>query len=76
VISPGVYIGPEAEVEDSIIMHGTQIGAGCRIRRVLIDKNVAITPGKSVGYDTDQDSQHFMLSETGIVLIPKDFKLL
>jgi glucose-1-phosphate adenylyltransferase len=75
VISPGVYIGPDAEVEDSIIMHGTRIGAGCRIRRALIDKNVIIGPGKSVGYETDQDSQHFMISETGIVLIPKDFKL-
>jgi len=76
VISPGVYIGPEAEVEDSIIMHGTRIGAGCRIRRALIDKNVVISPDKSVGCDAGQDSQHFMISEKGIVLIPKDFKLL
>ena len=76
VISPGVYIGPAAEVEDSIIMHGTHIGAGCRIRRSLIDKNVSIAPGKTIGYEPEQDSQHFMISENGIVLIPKDFKFL
>ncbi|MEA1997397.1 MAG: glucose-1-phosphate adenylyltransferase [Gemmatimonadota bacterium] len=75
VLSPGVYVGPEAVVEDSIIMHGTRIGAGCRVRRAVIDKYVRISDGRSVGFDTEKDSRYFQLSEeNGLVLIPRDFR--
>ncbi|MBW7995991.1 MAG: glucose-1-phosphate adenylyltransferase [Candidatus Glassbacteria bacterium] len=75
VLSPGVYIGPGAEVEDSIIMHRTRIGANCRVRRALIDQDVVISPGRKVGLNPQHDSEHFILSDSGIVLVPKGFKL-
>ena len=74
ILSPQVYLGPEAVVEDSIIMHNTYIGAGCRIRRAVIDKHVLIPPGKSVGHDPEEDRRHFQISESGLVLIPKGFR--
>jgi len=73
VISPGVYVGPDAVVEDSIIMHGTHIGAGCRVRCAVIDKNVRISPKRTVGHNHDEDIRFFELSESGLVLIPKEF---
>ncbi len=75
VLSPGVYIAPGAEVEDSIIMHRTRIGPNCRVRRALIDQDVEIAPARTVGHDSQRDRKHFMLSESGIVLVPKGFRL-
>jgi len=75
VLSPGVYIGPDAEVEDSIIFEGTRIGSGCRIRRSLMDKRVVIADGRSVGHEPEKDREHFMVSDTGIVLVPKEYRL-
>ena len=75
VLSPGVHIGPDALVEDSIIMDNTNIGGNCKVRRAVIDKQAKIDPGKTVGYNPEQDSRHFMLSESGLVLIPKGFEL-
>ena len=75
VLSPGVYIGPGAEVEDSIIMHRSRIGPNCRVRNALIDQDVIFAPGREVGHNPDRDSEHFMLSQSGIVLVPKGFRL-
>ncbi|HLA39267.1 MAG TPA: glucose-1-phosphate adenylyltransferase [Candidatus Glassbacteria bacterium] len=75
VLSPGVYIGPDAEVEDSIIFDGTRIGAGCRIRRALIDKRVEIGAGRTLGHEPEKDREHFMVSDSGIVLVPKEYRL-
>jgi glucose-1-phosphate adenylyltransferase len=75
VLSPGVYIAPGAEVEDSIIMHRTRIGANCRVRRTLIDQDVNIGPARTVGHDQQRDREHFMISASGIVLVPKGYRL-
>lgn len=74
VLSPGVYVGPGTVVEDSIIMHNTHIGAGCHVRRAVIDKKVRLSPARRIGYDPEEDSQFFLISESGLVLIPKDFE--
>ncbi len=75
VLSPGVHIAPGAQVEDSIIMHRTRIGTNCRVRRALIDQDVVIAPARTVGHDNDRDRGHFMISESGIVLVPKGYRL-
>jgi len=75
VLSPGVYVEPNALVEDSVIMHRTHIGARCRVRRAVIDQDVNLSAGSTVGYDRQEDLRHFQLSETGLVLIPKGYRL-
>jgi glucose-1-phosphate adenylyltransferase len=75
ILSPGVHIAPGAQVEDSIIMHRTRVGENCRVRRALIDQDVVIAPGRTVGHDDQRDREHFMISESGIVLVPKSFRL-
>ena len=75
VLSPGVRVGPNAVVEDSVIMHRTQISARCRVHRAVIDQDVYLSEGTSVGFDSEEDQRHFQLSETGLVLIPKGYRL-
>ena len=71
VLSPKVYVHSWAEVDDSVLMDGVDVGRHCRIRRAIIDKGVAIPPGTVIGYDLEQDRTRFTVTESGIVVIPK-----
>ena len=40
-----VTINPGAIVENCVIMNDAVIGAGCKLKYVVMDKNVTVTPG-------------------------------
>ncbi len=71
ILSPGVHLHSYAEVEDSILMHGADIGRGAVVRRAIVDKDVRIAPGAKIGVDLDADRERFKVSAGGIVVIPK-----
>lgn len=71
IISPGVHIAASAEIQDSILLEGTQIGRGARIRRTIIDKFSRIPDHFVIGYNKKKDAQNFMISEEGIRVVPK-----
>jgi glucose-1-phosphate adenylyltransferase len=71
VLSPRVCVHSWAQVEDSVLMDGVDIGRHCKIRRAIIDKGVAIPPHTVIGYDAEQDRARFTVTESGIVVIPK-----
>ncbi len=72
VISPHVRINSYSRVEESIIMHGVNIGRHAKIRRAIIDKNVIIPAGCEIGYDPDHDrARGFFVTDSGITVIPK-----
>ena len=48
VIFREVDIDEGAEVRDSIVMQGSRIGAGAKIRYAILDKNVIIKPGTNL----------------------------
>ena len=72
VISSRVVIESGTCVESSVIMDGSVIGAGSRIRNTIIDKNVNVPPGTEIGFDTRADSRHFTVTDSGLVVIPKE----
>lgn len=49
VLSPGVYVGPGAIVQDSIVMNDTWIGPGAVLDKTVVDKDVTIGAGAIVG---------------------------
>jgi glucose-1-phosphate adenylyltransferase len=72
MLSYDCFIHAGAEVTDSVILSGCDVGRGAKVRRVLLDKNVHIEPGCVIGYDAAQDRERFpFVTETGIVVIPK-----
>jgi glucose-1-phosphate adenylyltransferase len=72
VLGYDCYVHSDSVVHDSIILNGCDIGAGSRLRRVLLDKNCKIEPGTVIGDNPDEDRQRFpFVTETGIVVIPK-----
>jgi len=71
VLGRNVFIHSWSEVRDSIIMDGVDIGRRCRIRKAIIDKNVHLPAGTVIGYDQEEDRKRYVVSDTGIVIIPK-----
>ncbi|MFA7289042.1 MAG: glucose-1-phosphate adenylyltransferase [Melioribacteraceae bacterium] len=61
-------------VTDSIIFDNCNIGRRTRLRRCIIDKNVTIPEGTEIGFDNEIDKKRFTVSDTGIVIIPKNYK--
>jgi glucose-1-phosphate adenylyltransferase len=59
ILSPGVHLHSYAEVEDSIVMHGAEIGRNAVVRRAIIDKDVRIAPGVTIGVDSEADRERF-----------------
>jgi glucose-1-phosphate adenylyltransferase len=70
VLSPFVHVDSKACVEDSILMKGVKVGKNASIRKAIIDEDITIPPGYRIGYDLDEDSKKFSVTESGIVVIP------
>ncbi|MBN2243982.1 MAG: glucose-1-phosphate adenylyltransferase [Acidobacteria bacterium] len=71
ILSPDVRINSFSLVEDSILFERVNVGRNARIRRAIVDKDVEIPPGFSIGYDLEKDAERFTVTDSGIVVIPK-----
>jgi glucose-1-phosphate adenylyltransferase len=71
VLSPGAHLHSYAEVEDSVLMQGVDVGQRAVVRRAIVDKNVRIAPGAEIGVDPVADRERFTISAGGVVVIPK-----
>jgi glucose-1-phosphate adenylyltransferase len=71
VLHPRVRINSYADVDESILMDGVEIGRHSRIRRTIIDKGVKLPPHTTIGYDLEEDRERFTVTDSGIVVVPK-----
>ena len=72
VVSPDVHVHSYTEIEDSVILDGVQIGRNCRIEKTIIDKNVVVPEGVSIGVDREHDlARGFSVTESGITIVGK-----
>jgi glucose-1-phosphate adenylyltransferase len=71
VLSPGVHLHSYAEVEDSVLMPGVDVGRRAVVRRAILDKNVRVEPGAEIGVDPVADRERFVVSDNGVVVIGK-----
>jgi len=69
VLGRGVRVHAGAVVEDSIIFDSCDIGRRSRVRRAILDKNVRIPPGTTVGFDLECDARSHYVTESGIVVV-------
>ena len=74
ILGSHVKINSYTYITDSIIMDNCDIGRHSRIRRAIIDKNVKVPEGFEIGFDIESDKKRFKVTETGIVVIPKNYK--
>jgi glucose-1-phosphate adenylyltransferase len=72
VLSPGVRVDSWARVERSVILHNTRIGRRAVVRNAILDKNVAVLAGATVGVDKEHDqARGFVVSAGGITVVGK-----
>ena len=71
ILSPGVRVHSRAEVDDSVLLHGVDVGHDSIVRNAIVDKYSRIAPGARVGVDPEADRQRFHMSAGGIVVIGK-----
>jgi glucose-1-phosphate adenylyltransferase len=71
VVFNNVFVHSYCEIDQSILMQGSNIGRGVRLHRVICDKYVTIEDGTVIGTDAAVDAQRFHISPGGVVVIPK-----
>jgi glucose-1-phosphate adenylyltransferase len=76
LLSPGVRVNSFADIEDSILFDGVEVGRHVRIRRAIIDKQVRVPSGTEIGYDPIADRQRgFTVSPGGVVVVARGTQL-
>jgi glucose-1-phosphate adenylyltransferase len=72
IVGPDSRINSYAQVEDSILFEGVDVGRYSKIRRAIIDKGVHIPAGIEIGYDHNLDrSRGFTVTDRGVTVIAK-----
>jgi glucose-1-phosphate adenylyltransferase len=64
-----VKVNSYSTVEDSVLLPNVNIARGCRLRRVIIDKDCEIPEGMVIGENREEDARRFHVSEGGITLV-------
>src|SRR5437773_3645297 len=75
VLSPDVRVNSYTEVDSTIMFSHVNIGRHCRIRRAIIDRDVHIPEGTTIGFDPESDRQKYFVTDTGITVVTRDYSL-
>jgi glucose-1-phosphate adenylyltransferase len=75
LLGPNVKVNSFSYISDSIIMNNCNIGRHARIKKAIIDKNVNIPEGYEIGFNLEEDKKKFTVTESGIVVLPKNMVL-
>ena len=72
VLSPNVRVSSRTLITDSVLLDNVQVGRDCTIRRAILDKDVVITDGASVGVNRERDLERgFTVTDSGITVVTK-----
>lgn len=72
IVSPGVRVHSYALVEDAILFDGVEVGRHAKVRRAIVDKDVIIPAGFTVGWDKQADRARGMaVTDEGITVVAK-----
>jgi glucose-1-phosphate adenylyltransferase len=69
VIGRGCRVHTGAWVENSVLFDNCDIGRHAKVRRAILDKNVRVPPGDTIGYDIEKDRERYHVTDSGIVVV-------
>jgi len=75
ILSPDVRVNSFSEVDSSIMFSHVNVGRHCRIRNAILDRDVHVPEGTTIGYDIEADRQRYFVTETGITVVTRDYSL-
>jgi glucose-1-phosphate adenylyltransferase len=72
VVGPWAITEAGAYISDSVLFDRVRVGEGARLRRAIIDKNVVVADGATIGIDRERDlARGFTVTESGITVVGK-----
>ncbi|WP_043445241.1 glucose-1-phosphate adenylyltransferase [Arthrobacter sp. L77] len=72
ILATDVFIDEAAEVTGSVLLDKVNVGAGAVVRRAIIDKNVRIPAGVTIGVDAELDRRRgFAVTDSGLTIVSK-----
>ena len=72
VVSVGTVAAGGSTITDSVLLDQVQVGLGARVHRAVLDKNVILDDGATVGVDRERDLERgFTVTESGITVVGK-----
>ena len=75
VISPDVRVNSYSEVDQCILFSHVSVGRHCRVRKAIIDRDVHLPEGTTIGYDAEADRQRYFVTDSGIAVVTRDYSL-
>ncbi|MBI3089711.1 MAG: hypothetical protein HYY96_03515 [Candidatus Tectomicrobia bacterium] len=69
VLSPGVRLGANSSLVESVLLEETAVGENCRLSRVILDRGVAIPADTEIGLNPEEDRRWFHVTPNGIVVV-------
>ena len=75
ILSPDVRVNSYCEIDQSILFSHVSVGRRCRIRGAIIDRDVHLPEGTTVGFDAEADRQRYFVTESGITVVTRDYSL-
>jgi len=67
-----VHVHSYSEIEQSVLMHASEIGEGCKLYRVIVDSKCHVPAGLCIGIDREQDiANGFRVTKKGITLVTR-----
>jgi glucose-1-phosphate adenylyltransferase len=71
ILSANVRVNSFAEVYDSMLLEGVDVGRYAKVKNAIVDKHVKIMPNAAIGYDMELDRKRFSVTPKGIVVVEK-----
>lgn len=76
VVGPWTLAGGGSTITDSVLFDYVHVGAGARIHRAILDKNVVLEDGATVGVDRERDlARGFTVTDSGITVVGKGIRV-
>ena len=69
VLGRNIYVHAGSEISACVIFDNCDIGRNTKLRRCIVQKNARIPEGSVIGYDHEKDKRHYLVTESGIVVI-------
>ncbi|MCR4820019.1 MAG: glucose-1-phosphate adenylyltransferase [Elusimicrobiales bacterium] len=71
ILGNDVIIHEHCQLEDCIIMDACEIKAGTRMKKVIMDRFNTIAAKSVIGYNAEEDAQHYYIDPDGIIVMPR-----
>jgi glucose-1-phosphate adenylyltransferase len=75
VLSPDVRVNSYSEIDDSILFSHVNVGRHCRVRKAIIDRDVHVPEGTTIGFDPEADRLRYFVTDSGITVVTRDYSL-